>query len=62
MDKKSHIFIWKESGCDLNKGNNTQKGSCVKPIPSDLAVMTTHIKGILNNGTVVLSIMCPSRG
>jgi hypothetical protein len=44
--KKSHLFIWKESGCDLNKGNDKQKGSCVKPTPSELAVLTTQ-KGIL---------------
>ena len=49
--KKSHLFIWKESGCDLNKGNNTQKGSSVKHTPSELAVLTTHLKGILKEQT-----------
>ena len=33
-------FIWKNSGCDLKKGNDTQKKSCVKPTPSEFAVLT----------------------
>ena len=40
---KSHtFFIRKESGCDLNKGNDTQKGNCAKTTPSELAVLTTQ--------------------
>jgi hypothetical protein len=44
--KKVTPFYMERSVGDLKKGNHTKKGSCVKATPTELAVLTTHLKGI----------------